>query len=322
MVIDFDEANHVYAVNGNFADISVTALLRKHGLAPNYSSAPEKLLQQSAEKGKEIHKDLENIVNEKDWIPTTQQGLEFAEWVEKNVDCAKAEQKVAYEYNGTLIAGTADLIGFTKNNEAFIADHKNTASFHREYVTWQVSLLDYMFRKINGRKLNGVPFHWNGAKKLWCFHFNPTSGGMKQIELNKISDAEIERLIDCENKGEIYQRKELVLDSDLEIQYLQAESEYQRLQKEFKRAEEQIKQMRAEILKLFEEQKITSWESKDKSILVTYIAPNEQVRVDSDKLKKEFPQVYSKCTKIVKTKASVRITQRNKDEEGENEDDK
>ena len=102
---------------------------------------------------------------------------------------------------------------------------------------------------------------------------------------------------------------------------MKAESEYQRLQKEFKRAEEQIKQMRAEILKLFEEQKITSWESKDKSILVSYIAPNEQVRVDSDKLKKEFPQVYSQCTKIVKTKASVRITQRNKDEEGENEDD-
>ena len=321
MIIDFDEANHVYAVNGNIADISVTALLRKHGLAPNYSSAPDKILQQSAEKGKEIHKDLENIINEKDWIPTTQQGLEFAEWVEKNIYCAKAEQKVAYEYNGTLIAATADLIGFTKDNEAFIADHKNTASFHREYVTWQVSLLDYMFRKLKGRKLNGVPFHWNGAKKFWCFHFNPTSGEMKQIELNKISDAEIERLIDCENKGEIYQRKELVLDSDLEISYLQAESEYQRLQKEFKRAEEQIKTMRAEILKLFEEQKISSWESKDKSILVSYIAPNEQVRVDSDKLKKEYPHVYSQCTKIVKTKASVRITQRN-NEEGDNEDDK
>ena len=47
MVIDFDEANHVYAVNGNIADISVTALLRKHGLAPNYSSAQDKILQQA-----------------------------------------------------------------------------------------------------------------------------------------------------------------------------------------------------------------------------------------------------------------------------------
>ena len=37
MRIDFDEKNHIYRVDGDIASISVTELLHKHGLAPDYS---------------------------------------------------------------------------------------------------------------------------------------------------------------------------------------------------------------------------------------------------------------------------------------------
>ena len=56
MQVDFEEKDHVYFVNGEIASISVTELLHKHGLAPNYGTTPKERLEASAQKGKEVHK--------------------------------------------------------------------------------------------------------------------------------------------------------------------------------------------------------------------------------------------------------------------------
>ena len=69
-------------------------------------------------------------------------------------------------------------------------------------------------------------------------------------------------------------------------------------------------------MKLFEEQGIKSWESPDKKLLVTYIPQIEQIRVDSAKLKKKFPQVFTECQKVSKVKPQIRVTVRG-EEDGE-----
>ena len=78
MRITFEEQGHVYTVNGDIATISVTELLGKHGLAPDYSGVDKAKLRDAASKGKAVHKDLENIFNEKDYTPVTEQGRQFA----------------------------------------------------------------------------------------------------------------------------------------------------------------------------------------------------------------------------------------------------
>ena len=60
MIITFDKQTHTYAVNGDIAHISVTELLAKHGLSPNYDGVDKATLTDAAEYGKTIHKDIEN----------------------------------------------------------------------------------------------------------------------------------------------------------------------------------------------------------------------------------------------------------------------
>ena len=315
MIIEFEEKEHIYSVNGEIAGISVTELLAKHGLAPDYSGINKQKLRESAEKGKEVHKDLEDVLNIAAYKPKTEQGKHFAEWVKENLDCGVGEQKLAYEYKGLIIAGTADIMAISKNKTLIVADHKNTAKFHREYVSWQVSILDYFARKLGREKINGKILGWKGAKEFYCFHYDPKTGEMTVHELEKVADEEIEKLIECEYNNEIYQRAVLVIDPELEQKYLLAEEKFMEFEKQGKELQKARDDLRAELLKLFEEQGIKSWESRDGKLLVTYVAPTEQLRVDSTKLKTKYPQVFTECQKLSKVKAQIRVKVRGGDDE-------
>lgn len=313
MLITFEEKQHIYSVNGDIASISVTELLAKHGLAPNFKGVNKNKLKESAEIGKKVHKDLENILNKPKYTPETPQGVNFYKWVQEELDCGVGEQLLAYEYNGMLIAGTADIMGILKNGEYLVADHKNTAKFHREYVSWQVSLLDYFARKIGNEKINGVALNWKGASRFICFHYDKKTGEMTAYELEKIPDREIERLIECEYKGEIYKRLELVVENEIRDRFLQAEQKLAEIELLHKQAKSEVDELRAKMLELFEEQGITKWTSPSGLIEVTYVAPCESVSVDSKKLKAEFPTAFSKCQKITSKKSYVRVSIKEKD---------
>lgn len=315
MIIEFEEKGHIYTVNGDIAGISVTELLAKHGLAPDYSGINKQKLRESADKGKEVHKDLEDVLNIAAYKPKTEQGKHFAKWVKENLDCGVGEQMLAYEYKGLIIAGTADVMAIGKDRTLIVADHKNTAKFHREYVSWQVSILDYFARKLGREKVNGKILGWKGAKEFYCFHYNPKTGEMKVHELEKVADEEIERLIECEYKNEIYQRTVLVIDPELEQKYLLAEEKFMAIEKQAKELQNARDELRAELLKLFEQQGIKSWESRDGKLLVTYVAPSEQLRVDSAKLKTKYPQVFTECQKLSKVKAQIRVKVKGGDDE-------
>lgn len=314
MIIEFEEKDHIYSVNGEIAGISVTELLAKHGLAPDYSGINKQKLRESAEKGKDVHKDLENVLNVAGYEPKTEQGKQFAEWVKEHLDCGVGEQMLAYEYKGLIIAGTADVMAIGKDRTLIVADHKNTAKFHREYVSWQVSILDYFARKLGREKVNGKILGWKGAKEFYCFHYDPKTGEMKVYELEKIADEEIERLIECEYNNEIYQRAVLVIDPELEQKYLLAEEQFMAIEKQAKELQKTRDELRAELLNLFEQQGIKSWESRDGKLLVTYVAPTEQLRVDSTKLKTKYPQVFTECQKLSKVKAQIRVKVRGEDD--------
>lgn len=317
MQVDFEEKDHVYFVNGEIASISVTELLHKHGLAPNYDGVSKERMEMSAEKGREVHKDLENVVNTPNYKPTTPQGKQFAEWVKENVDCGVGEQVIGYEQDGMIIAGTADLIGFTREGELFIADHKNTVQFQREYVSWQVSLLDYFFRQLKGEKINGKVLNWKGATKFWCLKYNPKTGDLTPKELKKVPDSEIVELLNKEYTNGKYQRKELVVDEELKERFLTAEDYLIKIEEEYKRATENAKKIREEMLKLFQSQNIKSWENADGTIKVTYVEQQDRVSVDSNKLKKDYPMAYEKCQKITKIKPQIRVKIKRENEDDE-----
>ena len=46
MIVEFEEKDHIYSVNGDIASISVTELLKKHGLSPNYDGVNKQALRE------------------------------------------------------------------------------------------------------------------------------------------------------------------------------------------------------------------------------------------------------------------------------------
>ena len=316
MQVDFVEDGHIYAVNGEIAKLSVTELLAKHGLAPDYEKVDLATLKAKAEKGKEIHKDLENVLNLDDYDPTTKQGEQFRDWVERNLDKGVAEQMLGFESYGMVLAGTADFMGTMKDGTLVIGDHKTTSQFHREYVTWQVSLLDYFARRLDGAIVNGQQFSWKGAKKFLCFHYNPD---LKVVKLDKIPDTEIVKLLDCELHGEKYQRPKLVIDRDLRTRLVKLEEEFYNAELVAKEIKKQCDIARAELLSAFKKQGISRWESPNGKILASYVPAKESLHVDEKYLMQKYPFVFAECQKVTRKEAYVKITVRK--EKGENKND-
>lgn len=305
MNIVFNKKNHQYIVDGEIASLSVTQLLRKHGLAPNYSNVKEEVLNAKAELGTYIHAELESIIKNKDYQIETAEGEAFKRYLDKFVDGACAEQMVAYNYQGMIIAGTADVVGFYKDSKkgCFVADHKTTANINKEYVSWQTSILDYMFRHAN--IINDKVWKWKGADEFLCFHYTK-DGDMEVIKLDKIDDSEIEALFEAEYNGKIYQRKQLVLDPEVEMGIEMVTDTLKKLNKRVEQAEAQQKKYKEIILKAMEEQGIKSVECGN--LKITYVYPQDKMCVDKDKLKAEYPQVYPKVLKTSHTNAYITIT--------------
>lgn len=315
MRIEFEKETHSYFVNGDMASISVTELLHKHGLSPSYKGVSKAVLRASATRGTEIHKDCEEVLNSAKYEPTTACGKEWQTWVENNLSCGVAEQMLAIEFDGVIIAGTADVMAFTKANERIIGDHKTTQKFNREYVSWQVSLLDYMARRIGKEKINGMPLNWVGATKFYCFWYNEDDK-LEAIELEKIPDRDIEELLQAEHDNRIYKRKELVLNDDLKLAVESAENTLLAIEQEYKQAKARAEETRQMLANAMQEQGIMSWENE--KFKVTYVPSTDRVSVDSVKLKRNFPVVYAECVKKSVVKPYVRVTAKAVDNEEEN----
>ena len=85
-MIRFDEENHRYTLDGKTL-ISVTQLMKKHGLAPDYSAVSESVLAAKAERGTLIHKEIEDF-NKGGEIGFTQECANYYDYVTSNgIEC-------------------------------------------------------------------------------------------------------------------------------------------------------------------------------------------------------------------------------------------
>ena len=117
---------------------------------------------------------------------------------------------------------------------------------------------------------------------------------------------EIEKLLECERNGEIYQQKQLVLAEDLKKQLILAEETIKQIDIQKKEAETNAEKIRQMLLEKMREEGIKSFE--DERIKITYIAPTTRETIDTAKIKKELPEIAEQYKKISNVKDSVRIT--------------
>lgn len=304
--IIFKEEGHEYTVNGRKSDISVTGLIGKHIDKTEWHTIPEDILTAAANRGTAVHLDLELMVKD-GREPESQEAKNFALWLaQQKLENPMTEFKLAIEHKGCLITGTADLIA-TLNGKSIVADYKTTSVIHKESVRWQMSLLDYMARKCNGAIINGVPFVYTPADEMYVFHFNKQAV-FTPVLADKISDAEIERLLDAEAYEKEYTPLTFItprLQSDVTALQEQITKHKQAL----KALEDQDKALRASLLEAFEAYPdIKSVECPE--FKVTYVSPTAKEVFDAKTFEVDHPEEAAKYRKLSTTKGYVKITMR------------
>lgn len=290
-MITFKEDTHEY-FNGDKKLISVTQLMRKHGLAPSYDGVASEVLRAKAERGTLIHKEIEGYIKNGE-IGFTSELEAFIRYANTQSNTSIFESE--YMLNNDICAGTADLI-LIEDGEFVIADIKTTASLHKEPLSWQLSIYAFLYNAI----LKTEP----KIKRGQVFHFDK-DGNLNVIDIPLKPFTEVERLLECERNGEIYTQELTVSNTQL-AELIEVESLIKQIEEQKKIAEAQATELRAQLMKAMEANGVTSFENE--SIKITYVAPTTRTAIDSTKLKKEMPEIAEKYAKTSNVKASLRIT--------------
>jgi len=278
--IKFDEQNHKYFL-GKKELLSVTTLLKKHGLSTDFSDVmiSPAVLEEARERGNKIHKEVSDWVKNQ-IMPTTREAKRIVEILS---NLATADLKSEYIVHNDEIAGTIDL----SNGDKTIVDIKTGKNVDMTACSWQLSLYEYLKKKI--------------YKSLLILHFPKDAEDLDIIEVPRISKEEIERLLECERNCELYQpvqtelatvSKEISAKITLGIQTI-------------KRIEKEVEEFKSAILSEMRDKNIKKFDNGEVSI--TYIAPTTRESIDIKKLKEKLPEVAEKYKKVSNVKDSIKI---------------
>lgn len=160
--------------------ISVTQLMKKYELVKGYGNIPKSILNKKAQYGSLVHKEIDDYIKYGNVGFTTEVG-EFIMFCKvQDFRPIKSEFIV---YND-VCAGTLDMLA-EYNGFIVRIDNKTTATYDAEYLSWQLSIYDYLDTQ--------------KCDKLGCLWFK---NGLqyKDVEFKDIK--EIEYLMQRERKGE------------------------------------------------------------------------------------------------------------------------
>ena len=141
--LKFDESTHTYTFNGKVL-ASVTQILDAVLFHNKYDDVDEKTLKLASEKGKLIHKEIEEYCKH-GTTGFTQELNGFIDLVNTNELEVEANEFMVHNYE---YAGTIDLI-FQFNGKRCLGDIKTTYKLDKEYVSWQLSLYKYLLDRYN-----------------------------------------------------------------------------------------------------------------------------------------------------------------------------
>ena len=286
-MVEFDEKKHQYKVDGHPV-ISVTQLMKKHGLAPDYSGIDPGVLSRAAERGTMIHKEIEEYCKTGS-LGFTAEVEAFAEAIKERKLKVTGSEEVVYN---DVVAGTVDLILETDDGGQIIADVKTTSVVHYDAVAWQLSIYNYLMGNAND--------------KAWVFHFN-VDGELRVIEIPFKPYDEVERLIGCEIAGLIYSQNVERFMSEEQIAAIeQAERIIEQAEAQKKAAEDIMSKIKAAALEEMKKRGLKTFETD--RVKITYVMPSERTSIDTTRLKKERPDIAAEFSKTSQIAASVRIT--------------
>ena len=290
--IIFNEKDHEYIREGKTL-ISVTQLLHKHGLAPDYAAVPEEVLERAAEKGHSIHKEIELFVKEGK-EPESNEAKSVVEWMRTCFAKGKSEVIVGND----IVAGTYD---FRDDLTGNLYDWKTTYQKDERYWSWQLSLYDYLDGKVSNLFVGWV-----------------RGNEMQFIPVRRHEDSEIERLLQCERDGTEFKEDPnpvaLANSQELsEIAYL--EDFINNLNAKIDELKAKKNELTKGLLQQMKDNSIKTLETPRMKITVkdAYVKKS----VDSTRLKEEMPDVYAKYLKEKRVGETLLITMKGEQEDAQ-----
>ena len=285
----FNEKTHKYYVNGNEL-ISTTQLMRKHHLAPDYSSVDEETLKRSADYGTIVHSELENYI--KNDIPSFAIEVDnFDKWIKFN---QLQNNMIASELmvNNDLVGGTIDFI-YEDADGIVIADFKTTSQVHKDAVSWQLSI----YRELLGIEIN----------KGMCFHIK--NDIFEAIEIPLKTKEEVNRLFDAERKGELYQANELIESESIE-KLVNLQMQLMAMEETKKKIEAQMEAFKDYCMQEMEQRGLLNYKVNFNGVelSITRVLESQKESVDAKKLKAENPKLYEEYKKISTTKSYIKVS--------------
>ena len=287
-MLEFDSLNHKYYEDGREL-ISVTTLLKKHGLSSDYSMVNETVLKKKARRGTVVHAEIE------DYIKNSERGFtdelySFISICSSNALIPLASETMA---SRDALAGTIDLQGVigdeSRPSGAFIGDIKTCAKLNIDSCRWQLSLYAWLLDK--------------KFDKYYIFHLLPE--GSSLVEVKPIPDEEINRLLWCEENGLPFKNTTAILAGEDINEIEMTEMWLDRLMTDLKNAKQRAEERRQSILQKMIDSGVKTLET-DK-LKMTVIDEYTRQSVDTARLKDEQPEIYSKYLKTAVVKPSLKI---------------
>jgi len=301
---DVDNAHQYFSPSGE--EISgVTGMISRQLFPDKYDGIPKSILANAAARGDLIHRECEQY-DKVGILGDTKEVAAYAKLKEQvNIRAIANEYIVSDEQHFATKTDLVAQIGDCPEDMVDLCDHKTTYSVDKEYLSWQLSINAVFFELFNTVKVNKLYGIWLRGENA------------KLIEIPRKPDEYIWLLIQCELEGSMYPLEVSELPAEassmlarlsvIEAAIVEVESQAA----ESKKLKENLVK---ELYAAMEKHSVSKWETDN--IVVTRVAPTSSVGVDTAKFKKDFPDIYAKCTKTTNKSGflKIKIKEDDKDE--------
>lgn len=294
----FSKEVHIYLC-GDKELIGATTLLRRHGLMPDYSGIPDKVLEEAARKGTALHEAIESYDNGEAVLMTPfleeyrkicqENGLKFI----VNELLISDEELVASMIDGVYEGA--------KKGTVILVDYKSTQKLHWRSLSWQLSL----YRTLFERQFPGVK-----VEALKVLHLDKKENkvlGLYPVE--PIPESEVDALLQAERNGRIYIDEHdepsagLVLTDEELTAYVTQQKEIARLKEQIGAVEETLKALDKRVLDYMLEHNLETLEGGGGVFKVK--KAYTRTTIDTERFKRLQPGLFEQYSKTSTVAASV-----------------
>lgn len=293
--VSFDKLSHTYLC-GDKVLIGVTSLMSKHGLSVNYSSIPQRVLQEAADRGTAIHNMLEDYDNGKS-VANAKYVDELNAYRKLGLKVLKSEYLVS---DNKMVASQIDKVLATdEENMVDLGDVKTTSTLHKDALAWQLGIYKFLFELQNPK-----------IKVRNCYGIHVRGDKAKMELVTPVSEKRVQALFDAEAEGCIYldipeaHTSALAILGDMELGLVEeTESYLSQLEEQVKVLKAQLEESRKVIYDAMMEADLTKIDGERG--VYSLRKPTVRESFDSASFKKAYPDLYAQFIKTSEVKGSI-----------------